>query len=63
VLYETVKDKIEFNKKKIFEITSDFNNFPVTAKEVVDYYLRTGTSLHAVTTGHYENLKKAKLFC
>jgi|DEB19_MinimDraft_3_1074340.scaffolds.fasta_scaffold01381_2 hypothetical protein len=63
VLYETVKDKIEFNKKKIFEITSDFNNFPATAKEVVDHYLKTGISLHAVTTSHYENLKKAKLFC
>lgn len=63
IFYNKIKDKIEYNKKRIFEITSDYNRFPNSAKEVVNHYLQTGKSLHAVTTGHYENLKKAKLFC
>jgi hypothetical protein len=63
LLYTKIKDKIEYNKTKIFQITADYNNFPNTAKEIVDHYLNTGISLHSVTTGHYDNLKKAKKYC
>ena len=62
LLYSKIKDKIEYNKTKIFEITADYDNFPKTAKEVIDHYLSTGISLCKVTISNYNDIEKAKKY-
>jgi hypothetical protein len=43
--HETLKDKIKYNRRKVFELAFDKKHMPQLAQDVIDYYDKTGKKL------------------